>query len=829
MRRRKGKTETGRTENGYRIKLTVISKQYFWGERRLETEIKEIIVKTNMLIKLKYLIRTLKRNKLILGVNVIGLTIGLGLCLLLFAYIAHELSYDKHFVDSKRIVRVLNIWTEGNNAEVYPICTRKAYTEVPAQIPEIEASTQLYRGWSTQMMVNNNTIDNLKMHYVDTTFFNVFKIPFIYGSHLSPFKGSSSVILSAATAQKAFGNINPIGKTIEVEKKTYVISAVSADLPNNSHFNYQVLFPMQALNGLSQMQGLEFFTYYKLVSELLPAITNKISTKYKKILDADFEEFNVQFSVLVEPLEEIHLFTKAAFDLSPQGDTSRIWFVAAIALIVLFIAVFNCINLFIAFSRNRLTEIGVKKAIGASSRTITLQLLSEALLINSLALVFAILLAYILIPLFGEVIQRQITLTSLFSGLGIVLVFTTILLSTLASGLYPAYLLSKYNSVSILKGKSKNGKSSDWLSGTLMSVQFAIAVLLLFALLNINNQVDFLKTKHLGFNAENVMVFSDFDRATYKHRQALKHDLIAIPEISQVGFSAHRMGGGCSGQGIKLWGDTKEMSINEYRVQPGFCETFELQLLWGRFYNENDLEKENVVIINKTAANKLGVNDYNSRFVNLFGSKTEVIGVVNDFAYEGSAHKVRPIMLTAYSSFFRNISLRISHSQTNLVKQKITDVIAKYSPAYMPKIKYTAQQFSAKYKEEERTAKIVGFGGVVAIFISLMGVFAITIFNLQKRIKEYGVRKVLGASTQSLSGLVIIKMFKWISVSLLVALPLGAILINRWFQNYPAHSAFSFVDFAIAATIPLLLALIIISWHSIAAARQNPVEALRYE
>jgi putative ABC transport system permease protein len=781
-----------------------------------------------MFRSLKYTLRIFKRNKLILGVNVIGLTFGLSLCLLLFAFINYETSYDKHFANSDRIVRVLNQWIEGDLIETDPICTRKAHTEVPLQIPEIEASTQIYRNWNTQMKVDNKTIANLAMLQVDTSFFNVFAIPFIFGNRQQPFNGPNSVILSAKTAQKAFGNINPVGQNIEIENKNYVVSAVTQELPNNTHFSYQVLLPMQSLLGLSEMQGLEFFTYYKMLNALTPATERKICTSYENILSVDFKEFNVVFKVMLEPLEEIHLFTQANFDLSPKGNTSKIWFVAVIALIVLFIAIFNCINLFVAFNRNRLTEIGIKKVIGAQASTITRQLITESFLINCFALVLAAFVALIAMPYFGVIMERSLSINSLFSGMGILLVVVTLALSTLASGLYPASLLAKYSNIEFLKGEKQNVNYSNPLSGILVSLQFAISIILLLGLLSVNKQIGFLKTKPLGFDAENVLVFSNFDRELSNHGEALKNDLLAIPSIQNVGFSAHRMGGGYSGQGIRLWGEEQDMTINEYRVQPGFCETFKLNLLWGRYFQQSELEREDIIILNQTAAEKLGVSELAQNYVNLYGTKTEVIAVVSDFSYKGSAYKIEPLMLSLVP-VIRNISIRFNKSEVEVEKAKVVAIISKYSPDYIPIINSLAQVYNDKYGDEVRISKIIGYGGIIAMLISLMGVFAISIYNLQKRIKELGIRKVLGASTAELLTLELKNLLKWVFISVALALPLGSLLINKWFQNYPEHTTISISMYLSAALIPLLLAVLVVGWHCLNIARQNPVEALRYE
>jgi putative ABC transport system permease protein len=785
-----------------------------------------------MLSKLKYSLRILKRNKLILTVNIVGLWVGLAVCLLLWVYIDHELSYDKHFKNSARISRLITEWVEGDKKEVFPINLRTAYTEIPAGIPEVEASVQLYRSWETKIKVNESNFANLKMLYADTTFFKVFDASFVYGSENKPFKGSLSAIITTSLAQKAFGDTNPLGKIIRIDNRDFQVSGVIKDFPATTHFNFQVLLPMQATENLLYLGGLEFYTYYLYAPNTNHLdVSDKITSRYNKQLDDRFGEFKAEFSSYIEPLEQIHLFTKAEFDLSPIGNLKQVFLVALISFIILFMAIFNCVNLYMVFGQNRSKELGIRKISGASSKSIKWQMLFEALIINGIALVLALVLFYFVAPYFGNLIQRPIAFNAVFSLSGMLALVFILFFSTALSGLYPAFVLSKFNSIEILSGTVAKQKINKWLSPSIVIGQFGMVVLLLFCLFSINDQLNFLKQMPLGFNPRNVVAFSGFNSNIYKQAQSLQNDLKNLPGVEQMGFSQHTMGSGASGQAIKKFGNEtgSEISIDEFRVQPGFCKTYDLKLVWGRFFKPNELGNESVVILNRTAAERLGIDNRENNRVDMFEFPMEVVGVVEDFMYHGANQVVQPMVLCCRDSSFWNINIRLNAFGGSDTRNQVIAIIQKYDPDYIPTYSFISERFDSFYASEKRTTQIVGFGSLVAILISLMGLFAITVYNIHRKYKELGIRKVLGASSLKIAHLVLLNLGYWMLIAVLFAWPIGTLIIKRWFSQYPAHAELNFAFFILSALLPLLLALLTIGWHVLKVARHNPVESLRYE
>lgn len=785
-----------------------------------------------MFSKLNFSLRILKKNKLLLAVNVIGLSVGLAVCLLLGVYLNHELSYDKHFKNSERMARLITVWNENNRAEYYPISLRSAYTEIPVQEPVVESAVQFYRNWNTQLKADEQVFGNVEMLYVDTTFFDVFQDAFICGNTYSPFQGASSIVITQSLANKIFNSSNPLGKVLTIDGTAYAVSAVVADFPENSHFHFQVLIPMQAVENLIYLQGLEFFTYYLLAPNTsLADASQKITTAYNQILKDGFSEFNASFDSYLEPLEQIHMFTRAGFDLSAVGSVKQVILVALIAITILFMAIFNCINLYIVYGQNRAKEMGIRRVSGATVRNIKQQMLGEAFLLNFVALIMALILVYLLLPYFSSIIQRSLKFTSVISGAGLLTMGVILLVSSLLSGIYPSLVIARYNNIEILKGDVSKGALHPKLASSIIIGQFAMVVLLIYSLVAIQGQLNFLRKTLLGFNPHQIVTFSNFNRNLYEHGQALEKELAAIPGVQQVAFSLHTMGSGASGQGARLYGSSADtdMAVDEYRVFPGFCQLFELHLVWGHFFNPDDLGKEDVVILNKTAADRLGVDETTHNQIDMFGFLMRVIGVVDDFYYRGAAEKVQPLVLACRQANFWNINLRVNKNTGLPLRNQIVALIQKYDPDYIPSYYFMDEKFDNFYANEKRIVKIVGFGGFVAVLISLMGLFALTIFNLQKRTKELGVRKVLGASSLKIASLVLFNMGKWLLVATLIAWPLAVILMNRWLSSYPMRTGLSPNYFILSALIPIVLTLLTIGWHVLKVAFRNPVESLRYE
>ncbi len=785
-----------------------------------------------MLKHLKFTLRIFVKSRLIIVTNTIGMSIGFAVCILLWLYVSYETSYDKHFENSDRIVRLNTTWIEGNNNEFLPISLRKAHTELAPQFPEIEASVQVFQMWTSQIKIETLLFAGNKMLYADSTFFKVFKIPFVYGSPQNALLNSKSVVIAESLSQKVFGNINPIGKIIVIDTKVLTISGVTKDLPATSHFTYQVILPMQAYDNLMYLGGLEFFTYFLLAPNTnINAFYNKFNSKHKELLQDRFSDFNATFDSFIEPLLDLHLYTKSDFDLSPKGDVKKNILVAVIALIILLMATVNCINLFIVMGQNRIKELGMRKVIGASISSLKKQLLYESLLQNLIAIIVSVGLLTVILPIFNSFVQRPLLISSIFTLSGFFTLLSFWIVTSIMSGAYPAYVLSKSTAIDVLKNNNANTNSKRMLTPSIVIFQFAIVVFLLFSLLTVRYQLEFLKKKPLGLNLHNVVSFTNFNRDIYLHSQSIESQLLEIPEVEDVAFSLHTIGSGPSGQGIKLYGasDDAGKSIDEYRVYPGFCKLYKFELQWGRFFRPDELGKDDVIILNESAADMLGIDEHSEKIVDMFDFPMRVIGVVSDFMHQGAKSKVNPMELSCRGLRFWNINIRLNSNLSENTRKKIVNIIKEHDPDYVPKYQFINDIINGFYDNESQVMRIVGFGSIVAILISLMGLLALTIYQLKKRMKELAIRRIMGASSINILVSLIKKLLKQLIWASLLATPIALWVMSYWLNGYPYHIQISYLILLLSIILPVLLTLITVGWLLLRVANKNPIENVTYK
>ncbi|WP_075602096.1 ABC transporter permease [Saccharicrinis aurantiacus] len=783
------------------------------------------------MLSLKHTIRIISRNRLSFAVNSIGLTLGLTVCLLLFSYVNHELSYDKHFPNSHRIVRMLIGWQMEDGMEYIPICRRSAFTEMPSKVPEIECAYQLLRNSEANIEKDGENYGDLTLIKVDSTFFHVFGFEPTLASK-QPFANENSIMLSEEMAHKIFGRIDVIGEALKLNREDFFVSAVYPDIPKNSHFKADIMVPMP--NGVNKWQSLEFNTYYLIKEgvEMNTAIA-KIEQANQAALDKWGAQFGIKMVSKAEPLEGMHLFTVADFDLEPIGNIKQVIMVGVIALVILLAALFNSINLFLATGQKRLKEIGIRKVSGADNKSIIKQLIAESGLINAIALIASFILAAEIMPFFSDLVNRDIPLTTLFSFKGIAMAVSVFIMSTLLAGVYPVITLVKHNTNAIFRESKNTKSSSSWLSQAMIITQLAAAVLMLFTLSGINQHLHFLQKSDLGLNPSNVIVYSGIHASLDDQLESIKQEVENIPGISKVAFSNHSMGGGYSGQMLRLNGSgEKYKDLNEYRVREDFCDLFELNLEWGRFYNANDKGNQKVVILNKTAADKLGLKPNDTRTIDMgdWRMNVEVIGVVSDFFYEGNATKVRPMAISNTGNNMNHMSVRYTpNANVNSIKDNIDTIFKCYDAQFKGYSWYNEDKFREMYVQEESIRQTVAYSGMIALFICLIGIYAITVFNLQKRLKELALRKIMGASVQAIQTLYLKKYIKQLLIAALIALPIGTIIMHEYFKNYPKHESINPLFYILSIVVPLIIICTIVAIRVLYTAKQNPVKSLRYE
>ena len=786
-----------------------------------------------MFKKIKHLLRAAGRNKATLGTNIIGLSLGLATTILLVVFVLHEWSYDKHFPKSEQIHRLTSIWIEDGTQSIHPINLRQAYTEVPQKVPGIEQAVQIYRGWEVTLQSYNTKYGGNNLLYVDSTFFKVFDFKMIEGQASTALNNPNSVVLTKSTAHKIFGDTQAVGSSISVEDKLYTVSAVTEDVPINTHFSFDLLIPMSAESYLDRMEGLEFFTYYLYNPNAdAPKVSEAVCAANTAILNERFSSFNFEFSSGVESLARIHLFSKTQYDLGSQGSIKTVILVGVIAFLIMFLALTNFINLFIIEGEQRAKEIGVRKVNGAGKAGIVKQFFAETSLVVAIAFVIGTTLAVILLPQFGNLMHRGFSLSLIKSPMFIFSLLGIFFITVLLSGSYPAFYLSKFNPATILKAQSGKRTRKKYVMNLAGGLQLVITIFLITYLFGINTQINYLKNLSPGFNPDGLVNIHGLNDNIKSHYPSIRSQLLQIPEIEGVAASSHTIGQGCSGQGIRLLESSENdfKSINEYRVQPGLCELLEVNLKEGRFFDPERPADRNGVILNETAAKMLGLTSAVGRKVVMFEDPMEIIGVVKDFRYSSAANVVQPLALTAYSRDMWTIMVRVvPNADMPQAMKKIERTIKSFDSGYIFSAGNTLDIYRNYYADEERLEQLTRLGAALAIVIVMMGIFMLVSQTIARRTKEIGIRKVLGGSTTKMLALIYSNSLKWTLIASVIAIPLSYFMLNNWMQNFAVKASLGWWLFVEGLIIILVLETLITLGHTWRAATRNPVEALRYE
>ncbi|MFT3737608.1 MAG: ABC transporter permease [Breznakibacter sp.] len=779
------------------------------------------------------LIKSWRRDKGTLSINIIGLAIGLCASILLMVYVINEWSYDKHFAKKDRIVQLNSVWIENGTKEILPICSRKAYTDLPEKVAGIEKAVQIYKGWTAEAVYDHKHFQDLALLYSDPEFFDIFDLAFVSGDPKKALAAPYSVILTKTKADAIFGSVDPIGQSITIDEAGYTVTGVVEKLPANTHFNFDVLASISSIPHMKVMTGLEFFTYY-LIGENSPAgqVAQSIRNEYKAMLEQSFSGFNSTFEAITTPLTQIHLFAKADYGLSPNGSFKSLLMLLGLSMFILLLAIMNFINLIVAQSQNRAKEIGIRKANGAGAREISKQFFGETSVTVSIAFLIGTVLAMVLLGpftnLIGKPLEQSIFRTPfVWTSLGVLIVMTI-----LASGSYPALYLSRFRPLDTLK-KDLPGTPKKRFANIVVIFQSVVTIVLICGFLIVHKQTRYLENLPAGYNPKQVLIITHLNNEVSTQYPVIKEELMKIPGIKMVGASQHLVGDMCSGQGIRRWGQGKseQKSIEEYRIMPHLCELLQLELKEGRFFTANDPRNKDCVVLNETAAKMLNIPDpVVGNQVAMFEQPMEIIGVVRDFYYDTPANKIKPLVLTNYRNYPQNIYVRFDD---NVGKQKATRLIApvfkQIDRDFIPNTRWAEDYYQAKFDTERTLLRIVLTGTLLSLLVAMLGLFAVHSFTISRRIKEIGIRKVSGSSTWSVVVLLSGNVCKRITVSALFALPIAWLLGKYWLDAYSNRVAIGILVLLVPVVIHALIALLATFFVSWKAAMRNPVEALRYE
>ena len=802
---------------------------------------------------IKIAVRNLIRFKIYSFINILGLAVGIACCLLIVLYIHDELSYDSFHKNADRIYRINTDIKFGATELAIPVTSDMMGQLLKQDYPQVEEYTRIYSFGGNKLVKNGNEFNNeSKIAYVDSTFFKVFTFPAVSGNTNHVLNEPNTVVITESTAKKYFGTTNAAGKFIETDDnggKDYKVTAVIKDMPENSHFRFDFLFPMQNLRyDWGNFVASNFYTYlllkpgtdYKEFEKNFVAFNDKYVFPYaKKYMQINSkEEFEKAGNSIINtliPLKDIHLYSKRSQELSPTGNIEYVYIFAAVALFILLIACINFMNLTTARSANRAREVGIRKVLGTGRRNIITQFLLESILMALIAVAIAVFIVYNILPLFNNIAGKELEVNNLYSSPILLLLLLLPFIIGIIAGSYPAFFLSRFIPVQILKGKTAVGSKSGGLRSALVVFQFATSIILITGTIIIYNQLNYIQNKNLGYHKDQLLIIND--TYTLNNIEAFKNEMLKVPGVISgtiTGFLPVPSARSFSAFFKELSMVSESgITLQRWKVDYNYIKTLGIKINEGRDFSPNYGTDSTAIILNEAAVKQIGYKNPVGKKIYTWVRDNKVvayniIGVVKNFNYESLRQNIGPLCMILGRNY-DNVTFKINAANTPDIINKAEALWKKVSSGMTFNYRFMDESFNDIYKAEQRVGIIALSFSTLAIIVACLGLFGLVTFLAEQKTKEIGIRKVLGASVFSIVLMLSKEFIKWIVIANIIAFPLAYYFMNKWLQDFAYRINISWWLFIIAGCIALVIALVTISFQAIKAATANPVESLRYE
>jgi len=806
---------------------------------------------------LKIAWRNLAKNKTFSLINIIGLAIGLSCFLLISLYVLDELSFDRYNANAENIYRI-NCDLKFNGSELHlPVASDMMGATLKKDYPQVKEFTRIFRGGGNKQVKNgDNFINENNVANVDSTFFDVFTLPAIQGDTKTALNQPNTVVITASTAKKYFGTTEALGRTIETEengKTIYKITAIIKDMPENSHFHFDFLFSMKNAdyNWGSYLSN-NFYTYillqkgtdYRAFEKNMPQyILRYVFPEAQQVMHigdlGEFEKAGNKLSYSLVPLTKIHLYsTDRDFELSPNGNIQYVYIFSAVALFVLLIACINFMNLTTARSANRAKEVGIRKVLGTDRSKLMLQFLIEAIMMVLLSLAIAIAIVNLLLPAFNHIASKSINPGDLLAQPILILLITLPLIVGLLAGSYPAFFLSAFKPVEVLKGKLKVGSRSGLLRSLLVVFQFATSIILIIGTVVIYHQLHYIQNTNLGFNKSQVLIINDAN-VLNQNIDVFKKEILQLPGVSSGTVSSYlpvassRTNNTYSKDPVL---STKSgLNLEVWTIDYDYTKTLGMQLAAGRNFSPDFGSDTMSVIINETTAQLLGYPNPIGKKIYTFNdvpgapaTALAIVGVVKDFHFESLRQHIGPLCFRLGKSTGL-ASFKVNPSNIPALLKQVENKWKILAPGKPFSYRFMDESFDEMYRSEQRVGTIALIFSTLAILIACLGLFGLSTFIAEQRTKEIGIRKVLGANVKGIVQLLSKDFIKLVLIAFVIAAPLSWYFMHSWLQDFAYRVEINWWIFAIAGIGALLIALMTVSFQAIKAALDNPVKSLRTE
>ncbi len=781
-------------------------------------------------------LRNILKNKVFAFLNIAGLAIGLTASLLIILWIQDELSYEKYNLNAENIYRVEEdqfYSGERYHVTVTPHPSGPVWKE---KIPEIRKQTRINRLPKILFRQDEKVFFESSIVAADSGLFKVFTMPLVIGDSGTALNSPHSIVLNEKLAAKYFGDTNPIGKTLNLENKyQFTVTGVMKDLPKNSMFTFEAVIPysfLTEINAISTSWGNNSILTFVLCEKDIDI--NDVNKKLTDVVLENLPETTTKY--LLFPLLDIHLHSQFGFEIS-KGPVIVIYIFTLIALFVLLIACFNFINLSTAKASGRSKEIAVKKVTGADQKTLIMQFMLESFFLVLLALVLALILMGLLLPVFNNISGKSFSLSDLFHIRFIASILIAGSATGIIAGLYPALYLASFKPVTILKGASVSGKGNGRLRQILVVIQFALSILIAVASVFMYLQLKYLQNKDLGFDKENLLCIPMTDQMKSKY-YSLKDELrkeTLIEGVTAARSNPVRIGSNSGGAEWEGKDPEKRVLIGTNAVDYDYLETMKMKLFSGRNFSReygSDKVKDTIgnFLVNEEVVKIMGVEDAVGKNFSFMGLNGRIVGVMKNFHFKGADQPIEPIAFALTDPAFLNfILIRVAPGNTPAALKTVENIWNKTIPEYPFDYFFIDEDYDNLFRSQIRLTGLLKYFTILAVIIACLGLYGLSAYSAERRTNEIGIRKVMGAGTPAILYSMVREFLLLIFISLIIALPAGWIIVANLLKQFANRIEMKISVFAIIATGTLIIALATVIFQAIKASMINPASALKIE
>ena len=786
---------------------------------------------------LLFFIRNIKRHKSTFTINLVGLSSGLVCVLLVFLWVSDEMATDKFHENDERLYQVRRTFPVGSQG-VFTSSANSSLmlTALQEEVPEVELATAIYEFDNNARLESDDKKLSASGIMASDDFFKVFSYPLLTGDANTVLTDVNSVLISKALAENFFGaGVEVVGKSLSIKEgeegidEVFTVSGVF-EVPKHSSERFDFILPFRTFLKYRDPNDIAWYSNSSSVYALLRPQTDidQFNEKMKSFI-AERSEY-VKDEVLFTKFSDNYLYSRFVNGQQAGGRINYVILFSIVALFVLCIACINFMNLSTARASRRLKEVGVKKAIGAKRRTLIVQFLSESILLAFFSLGVAILLATLLLPWFNSVTGKELEFGIEGSALTVLILIT--LVTGLFSGSYPALYLTKFDPVKIIKGTTSSSFTELMVRKGLVVFQFSVSILLIVAVSVIYNQLDYIQSKNLGYDTDNVIVFERQD-ALINNMDAFLTEAKELPGVVNATYMQGGMTNFSNASSGHTWPGqseaSKDITFRHAHVGPEFIETMGIELKEGRSYINERPDNENKIILNETAVKVMGLENPIGTVIDMRGPNREIIGVVKDFNIQALYHDIAPMALLCRTEWVRNLVVKIKAGQEQATITALTKLYAEFNPGLEFDFRFLDSQYEALYRSEQRVSTLSKYFAIMAILISCLGLFGLATFSAERRQKEIGIRKVLGQTAQQVTLMLSSEFVKLVLIAMCIALPVAYLLAKDWLSQFAFHIPLNVWYFVLSGTIALAIAILTVSSQAIRAARTNPAEILHNE